>query len=82
MSAALRSMLRVTPSGRAMVISRPSIVTVLREIWVWATVTPPRRRTSSRVGPLASPSMRLFDTILWATECRDTLSDPKCLQST
>jgi hypothetical protein len=68
-SAAWRSMLGATPSGRAIVISRPSIVTVRRESWARGATVPPRRRISSVDGPLARASMRPRDPILWwATE--------------
>ena len=81
-SAALRSMLRATPSGRAMVISRPSTLTDLRESRVSVMAAPPRCRTSSLEGAPARTSMRFCDAILWVTAWRDTLSEPKCLQST
>lgn len=40
-SAALRSMLRAIPSGRAMVISRPFMVTVLRDSPASVIAAPP-----------------------------------------
>jgi hypothetical protein len=45
-SAALRSMLRAIPSGRAIVISRPFMFTVLRESPDSVIATPPLRRIS------------------------------------
>jgi hypothetical protein len=75
-------MFRATPSGRAMVISRPSTVMVLRDSLVSVIAAPPRCRISSLDGAPARPSMRVCDAILWVTSWRDTFSAPKCLQST
>lgn len=66
-SAALRSMLRATPSGRAIVISRPSTRTDLRDSRVSVMVAPPRSRISSLDGASARASMRFCDAMLWVT---------------
>jgi hypothetical protein len=63
-SAAFLSMLRATPSGRAMEISRPFIVTVLCESLASAMACPPFCRISRPVGAEARISMRRVEATL------------------
>ena len=79
---ALRSMLRVTPSGRATVIWRSPARTVRVERRVSVKFTPPRCRISRVVGAAARVSILPREATEWVTECREILSAPMFRQGT